>query len=567
MWRELRLGLAGAWSPARAAQPVAWQAGRAVMPPEFRAQAAGWFRHFQALPGADVALYFDDTLSAAAALFAAWHAGKTVWWPGDALPATAQRLSAQVGAFAGDWPGRADTPAAVPDAAEPDWQPLDAQARQLVVFTSGSSGEPSAIPKRLHQLFDEVRGLEAEFGARLDGATVHATVTHQHIYGLLFRLLWPLAAGRPLAAQRVAYLEDLHAAPGRIALIASPAHLKRLQLANTGDLPERLAAVFSSGGPLPADALPPCAERLGQTPIEVYGSSETGGAAWRQRPPGAGDAEPWRALPGVEWQLDDGQLQLRSAHIGNHGSSDWYIAADHARAEGPGFVLLGRADRIVKVEEKRVSLAAVEQALLDSGEVFEARALLLPGSRQELGVVLVPTAEAWASIEQGGRAAWLAPLRERLAALLEATVRPRRWRLVSELPANTQGKTTQAALQALFDPMRPPARVLAREPLSATLRIDVEARHPAFDGHFSGQPVLPGVVQIDWAERLARELFVLQPAFAGLEQLKFQQVIRPGGTVEMSLAVNADGSELRFALRSERGPHASGKLRFGAAPP
>ncbi|WP_457446730.1 AMP-binding protein [Roseateles sp. P5_E4] len=561
MWRELRLGLAGALSPARAAQPVGWRSGRAVMSAEFLAQAAGWFAHFQALATGDVALHFEDTLHATAALFGAWHARKTVWWPGDALPATAQRLSEQVGAFAGDWPGRSDATAAVADAPVPDWQSLDPQAPQLVVFTSGSSGEPSAIPKQLHQLFDEVRALEAEFGARLDGATVHATVSHQHIYGLLFRVLWPLAAGRPTAANRVAYLEDLHAVPGRIALIASPAHLKRLQLAVTGDLPERLAAVFSSGGPLPADALAPCAERLGQTPIEVYGSSETGGVAWRQRPPGAGDAEPWRALPGVEWQLSDGQLQLRSAHI---GGDDWYTAADHARAEGPGFVLLGRADRIVKVEEKRVSLAAVEQALLASGQVQEARALLLPGSRQELGVVLVPTPEAWGAIDQAGRAAWLAPLRERLAAQLESTVRPRRWRLVSEFPANTQGKTTQAALQALFDPMRPPARVLMREALTVRLRVDIEARHPGFEGHFEGQPVLPGVVQLDWAERFARELFALQPAFAGLDQLKFQQVIRPGGTVDLELTINADGSELRFALTSERGAHASGKLRFGA---
>lgn len=562
MWRELRLGLAGALSPARAAQPLGWRAGSAVMPDEFRAAAAGWFARFQAVAGDDVALHFDDTLHAAAALFGAWHAGKTVWWPGDALPATAQRLSEQVGALAGDWPGRADAIAGVADAPVPDWQPLDPQAPQLVVFTSGSSGEPTAIVKRLHQLFDEVRALEAEFGSRLEGATVHATVSHQHIYGLLFRLLWPLAAGRPTAARRVAYLEDLHAMPGRIALVASPAHLKRLQLANTADLPERLAAVFSSGGPLPAEALGPCAERLGQTPVEVYGSSETGGVAWRQRPPGAGDAEPWRALPGVEWQLDDGQLQLRSAHI---GGADWYTAADHARAEGPGFVLLGRADRIVKVEEKRVSLAAVEQALLAGGQLLEARALLLPGSRQELGVVLVPTAAAWAAIDRDGRNAWLAPLRERLAAQLEATVRPRRWRLVGELPANTQGKTTQAALQALFDPMRPPARLLQREAQTARLRLEVEARHPGFDGHFDGQPVLPGVVQLDWAERLARELFALQPAFIGLDQLKFQQVIRPGMSIDLELSVNADGSELRFALGGAGGSHASGKLRFGAA--
>jgi hypothetical protein len=146
MWRDPCLGLAGALSPARAAQPVGWRAGHAVATADFIAQAAGWLAHFQALAVGDVALHFEDTLHAAAALFGAWHARKTVWWPGDALPATAQRLSAQVGAFAGDWLSRPDAVAVVPDAAAPDWQPLDPQARQLVVFTSGSSGEPTPSP-------------------------------------------------------------------------------------------------------------------------------------------------------------------------------------------------------------------------------------------------------------------------------------------------------------------------------------------------------------------------------------------------------------------------------------
>jgi len=558
MWRELALGLSGPLSPMRQAQPVGYRAGQTVRQPEWRAEVAGWAAHFAAQPGAAVALYFEDCLHAAAALLGAWHAGKTVWWPGDALPATAERLAAQVNHFAGDWPGRSC--AHVQPAPEPDWQALDAQAPALVVFTSGSTGEPVAIPKRLHQLFDEVRALEACFGSRLEGARVVGTVSHQHIYGLLFRLLWPLAAGRPIVAERQAYLEDLAGLEGRLALVASPAHLKRLALPDLAALPGRLAALFSSGGPLPDEALAPCAVGLGQTPIEVYGSSETGGVAWRQRAPGDDAQHPWRALPGVEWRIADEQLELRSPQL---GSDDWFRAADRVRAEGPGFVLLGRADRIVKIEEKRVSLAAVEQALLALGGVQELRLPLLPGRRQELGVVLVPSAEAWAEIDAQGRAAWLASRKAVLAPLLEPTVRPRRWRLVAELPANAQGKTTQAALVALFDPLRPPARLLEREAQRALWRLEVEARHPGFDGHFESHPVLPGVVQLDWAERFGRETFAqLQPAFAGLEQLKFQQVIPAGVQVELELHCDELGRELRFVLRSARGAHASGRLRF-----
>ena len=68
---------------------------------------------------------------------------------------------------------------------------------RLVIHTSGSNGEPVAIPRRLAQLDAEVRALQQAFGAGLDEALVLGTVSHQHIYGLLFRVLWPLAAGRP----------------------------------------------------------------------------------------------------------------------------------------------------------------------------------------------------------------------------------------------------------------------------------------------------------------------------------------------------------------------------------
>lgn len=558
MWRELSLGLAGPLSPARQASPVGWRDAHAVSQAEWRAAVAAWHAAFVALPGPDIALHFDDALDAAAALFAAWHAGKTVWWSGDALPATAARLAHMP--CAGDWPTRGDAlRQATPVATEPEWRALDPRADALVVFTSGSTGEPAALRKRLAQLFDEVHALEAAFGARLGAAEVHGTVSHQHIYGLLFRLLWPLAAGRAIAARRVAYLEDLATRSQPLVLVASPAHLKRL--GSLPAAPPALRAVFSSGGPLPADALLPCSRHLGQTPIEVYGSSETGGVAWRQRAPGSDDAAPWQALPGVDWQIDGEQLRLRSPQA---DADHWMTAADRARAEGDGFVLLGRSDRIVKIEEKRVSLAAIEQALLAHAEVAAVALALLPGRRQELGVVLQP--RDWAGIDAIGRTAWLAPLRESLAPLLEPTVRPRRWRLVSELPVNAQGKTSQAALQALFDPLRPPMRVLARTATQAQLLLEVEASLPAFDGHFPEHPVLPGVVQLDWAQRFGRELFAqLPPRVTGLEQLKFQQVITPGQRVLLQLELLDDGMALRFTISSARGAHASGRFRFAPA--
>ena len=527
----------------------------------WQAEAASWCAAFAALPAERIALRIEtDTLSFAAALFGAWHAGKTVVLPGDALPATVAHLQLQDLALAGELPGGLQAMAA---RTVPSWPPLDPRAVQLVLHTSGSTGAPSAVPKRLDQLFSEVAALEEAFGAQLGPAEVLATVSHQHVYGLLFRVLWPLASGRLIHARRIEHLESLGdalAAAERGLLVASPAHLKRLPPLQAD---ARLCAVFSSGGPLPDAAVPQAQARLGHAPVEVFGSSETGGIAWRQRGDGA---TRWRALPGVQWRLSDEQLEVRSAHL---EQAQWFLTADRAAptADG-GFELLGRADRILKIEEKRVSLAAVEQALLQTGVLEELRVLALPAdglAREQLAVVARPTDAGWLQIEAQGKKAFVESLRTTLRASLDAPSLPRRWRFVSALPSNAQGKTTQAALLALFDPRRPQVRVLAQSPDGAELRFAVDAALPQLRGHFPGAPIAPGVAQLEWAVLLGRELFAPMAAFAGAEALKFQQVIPPG-TV-LTLTLDWRPGRLGFAYASSQGRHASGRILFdeGAA--
>ena len=175
--------------------------------------------------------------------------------PADALPATLQRLHDQGLAFAGDLPGGLQATGEVDDD-DIALRELDLDACALVLFTSGSTGEPAAIRKTLRQLDAEVDALEAAFGALAGDAMVQGTVSHQHIYGLLFRILWPLSARRPFARARLAYAEQLTALGEQaVVLVASPAHLKRLP--DTQDwrsFAQGLRAVFSSGGALPADA-------------------------------------------------------------------------------------------------------------------------------------------------------------------------------------------------------------------------------------------------------------------------------------------------------------------------
>ncbi|MFD2453463.1 AMP-binding protein [Ideonella paludis] len=292
---------------------VAWVAGQARTRAEFEHDVAAWAWMFQAQAGQRVALLAEDTYTFAAALMGAWQADKTVVLPGDAQPQTVRRLAEAVDIHAADlpqgcWP--------IPKAEHRPWRfvDLDLQRHRLVVQTSGSSGEPLDIAKQLKQLDAEVRTLEAAFGGLMSDPAlkVLATVSHQHIYGLLFQVLWPLSSGRALVAGRLEYPEAILAAmsQGPNVLVASPAHLKRFPDALPwGQVRGHTRAVFSSGGPLLPDASQEVHRLTGLSPIEVYGSSETGGIAWRQR---AEHGDIWRPFAAVQLRQVDGLLEVAS---------------------------------------------------------------------------------------------------------------------------------------------------------------------------------------------------------------------------------------------------------------
>ncbi|MCC2676222.1 MAG: hypothetical protein K0R58_3169 [Ramlibacter sp.] len=560
-WLSLtRVGLAGP-----AGRAVAVRNGELLPHARFAADVARWQAAFASVRGSRIAIYFDDSYDFACALFGAWHARKVAVLPGDAQPATLETLLPQVDACAGDLPGSL-RPAA--EAGAP-LSPLDLRETLAVIYTSGSSGRPLALQKRLAQLEAEVQHLEAVFGARLDedGApSIHSTVSHQHIYGLLFLVAWPLAAGRVVAVEKIAYPEQMaeRLGPAPSVLVSSPAHLRRLP-EGLDWTPARsgLRSIFSSGGPLPPEASEQAHALTGQSPIEVYGSSETGGVAWRQR---ALHGDAWTPLPDVKWRLKDDTLCVKSTHL---DGDDWWETSDRAKALDDGrFVLQGRADRIAKVAEKRVSLVAMEEALVATGLLVEARTLMVEDTLgPRLAVVGVPSAAGTELLKTQGKRALNDRLRAELLRGFERVVLPRRFRYLRELPVNTQGKATEALLSMLFKPELPPVQWRDRRLPQAALSLEIVPQLRVLEGHFPGAPVLPGVVQLDWAIAFARQAFPgMPPRFLRVDQLKFQQPVLPPLQLELAMEWSAEAGHLSFRYSSQHGAHSSGRVMFGDRP-
>ncbi|WP_443797839.1 ApeI family dehydratase, partial [Burkholderia vietnamiensis] len=86
-----------------------------------------------------------------------------------------------------------------------------------------------------------------------------------------------------------------------------------------------------------------------------------------------------------------------------------------------------------------------------------------------------------------------------------------------------------------------------------------------FDGHFPGLPILPGVVQIDWAARLAARELPAVRELRCVEHLKFKAPVPPGAVLTLRIAHDAARGRARFAFRRGERECTSGVLVYEAA--
>jgi 3-hydroxymyristoyl/3-hydroxydecanoyl-(acyl carrier protein) dehydratase len=107
----------------------------------------------------------------------------------------------------------------------------------------------------------------------------------------------------------------------------------------------------------------------------------------------------------------------------------------------------------------------------------------------------------------------------------------------------------------------PPILTERRDDGTLILDLTLSEELDVFRGHFPSLPVLPGVVQIDWAFRLAKDHGLIG-ARAELRdfQVKFRNVIRPRMPLSLSLRWDEGKGRIQFDYRCGETPMSSGRL-------
>ncbi len=542
------------------AAPLAWVQGAPVSAAQFLGQAAALAEHLPA--GGQPVNLCQDRYRFALGLAAALLRGQTSLMPPNALPETLRSLPVGSGAAyallddaaldVGGLPRLLVEPPA--GAAPMHSVPLircDLQA--VCLLTSGSTGAPQPHAKRWGALVANIAAEAKRLAELLGRADIHglnllATVPAQHSYGLESSVLLALLGGAAFDAGRPFYPADIADALARMpaprALVTTPFHLKTLLLAGVALPPVDL--VLCATAPLSPQLAAQAEAVFDGRLVEIYGCTEAGQVAARRTTAGP----TWRTLGRLRVWRDEGEaaeVGERFLVQGGHVLAPTALADVLDLDDAQHFRLLGRADDLVHVAGKRNSLAHLNFHLNRIPGVDDG-AFWMPDEQSDgitrlLAFVVAPTLTA-RQVTQA--------LRERI----EPAFVPRRVLHVPALPREATGKLTARAL-ARF----------ARDALNEGDSFDIPADHPAFAGHFAGQPLLPGAALLALVMRALDAQPELQRLLGEAPQIahvKFLKPVGPGARVQVVL--RAQGSGAAFDVRCGQAVVAQGQLRAGGAP-
>lgn len=367
---------------------------------------------------------------------------------------------------------------------EPDPLPEPEQDIAVLLFTSGTTGEPKAAVLRHANLTSYVMSTVELLGADEDEAAL-VSVPPYHIAGLS-AILSSAYAGRRIVYLPAFTAQDWVATAAREGIthaMVVPTMLDRIldEMARTGETLPALRALSYGGGRMPEPVIARALEALPQVGfVNAYGLTETSstvallGAEDHRIAIASSDpavrrrlASVGQPLPGIELEIrredgspcapgESGEIHVRGDQVSGEylhrkaiGGDGWFATNDGGWLDEAGYLYVeGRLDDVIVRGGENISPGEIEDVLRTHPQVADVAVLGLPCVQwgEKVAAVVVPRDEA----------ADAQALAEHVRARLRSTKTPEAWFFRPALPYNETGKLLRRVLKAqLAEPAAP----------------------------------------------------------------------------------------------------------------
>jgi acetyl-CoA synthetase len=351
-----------------------------------------------------------------------------------------------------------ETPATIED--------MDAEDPALIVFTSGTTGEPRGVVHAYRYLAGQRAQAEHWLGSR-PGELVWCTTAPGWSKSArnVFLAPWLTGAaavihdGRFDPAERLEVAEALGVnvlcqAPTEYRMLAKRTELRPLPA---------LRRMVSAGEALEAETVAAWSEATGREPADGYGQTETGHVSGNLEGEPVRPGSMGKPLPGIEVRVVDergaeveagavGELQLAAATSptffsryldGERFEGEWWPTGDLVRRENDGRLWFeGRNDDVIVSSGYRIGPVEVESALLAHPAVAEAAAVAAPDPERGAVVRAIVVPRGREPSEELAR-----ELQEHCKRETAPYKFPRIVEFAAELPKTASGKVKRAELR------------------------------------------------------------------------------------------------------------------------
>jgi len=276
-----------------------------------------------------------------------------------------------------------ETPAAI--------EPMEAEDPALIVFTSGTTGEPRGVVHAYRYLAGQHAQAEHWLASR-PGELVWCTTAPGWSKSARNVFLAPwltgaaatIHAGRFDPAERLEMIEAL----GVNVLCQAPTEYRMLAKRTALHPLPALRRMVSAGEALEADTIAAFEATTGLQPADGYGQTETGHISGNLEGEPVRPGSMGKPLPGIDVRVVEGELQLRASSSptffsryldGERFEGEWWPTGDLVREEEDGHLFFeGRGDDVIVSSGYRIGPVEVEAALLAHPAVAEAAAVAAP---------------------------------------------------------------------------------------------------------------------------------------------------------------------------------------------